>query len=386
MQRLPTGKSGQRVGGVLDATLPDIELAELLEDTEFVATAHRGVHVARYRLCAFEVGQADADDAKRIVEQLAVGAAEGAHVLQLGLVALRRPQLSQLLVQHDEKNFQGVVESSQLEQRPAPHIPRPLAVGAAAGRSRKAWVVRRCIARQGTGGSTQYGGEGHFGLQVVAGGKQHFTAAEVGLIGMHRSRVLLHQLGQCAQGRLKLTTLLLRARQLVQHAVAARVARVGLEQFLVERDRGSVVWNIAVAGGGFARAAVCAVHLQVAQTTQGLGALGCIGRCAQKLAVSGDGLLGGHRPGRVWLVGNHSHDAIAQRRQRGFGIAGQARIARTRHQPQRGSCGGNPQASHAHAANSVLCRLDFALAMLTACPARRPTPGCRRAVRVGRGP
>ena len=308
VQRLAAHESGQGVGRVLDAVLPDVELTELLEDAELVALALRAVDVARHRLGALQVGQADAGDAEGVVEQLAVGAAERTHVLQPGLVAGQRAERTELEIEHAKERLQGVVEAAELEQGPALHVERTVGEGAALA----------------TG---QQRGVGRLGLLVVAHGKEQFAAAEMRFVGMHGAGMLAHQQGQRVQRQLELAALLLRPRQLVEHAVAARVRGVGLEELLVARDGGPVVGHLGRGGGGLGRAAVRAVHLQVTQASHRLGALRRVGRRFQELAVGGDGLLFGHPARAARLISGDGDDAVAQAGQRGLVVAGQALVA-----------------------------------------------------------
>ena len=230
MQRLAAHEGGEGVGRVLDTVLSDIELAQLLVDAKLVALAHGAVDIAWDALRALQVAQADAHDAEGVVHQLAVGTGQRTQIFQAGLVTQGRAQRAELEIEHAEEGLERIVEPALLEQRPALHVEGPF--GEEAARA-----------------SGQHGGIGRFRLLVVAHRKQQLTAAEMCLFGVHGPRMLLHQLRQGLQRHFQLAALLLRARQLVLHAVGAGIFRVGLEEFFVARDRRLVVGQLTGGGG-----------------------------------------------------------------------------------------------------------------------------------------
>ena len=126
-------------------------------------------------------------------------------------------------------------------------------------------------------------------MRVVARGEEQLAAAEPRLVAVRAVGVLLHQAIERLQRRLELAVLLVGTRQLVQHAVVARVLRIGLQVFLVARDGGLVVG--AVRRGVGHALVVGAVHLEVAQAPHRLRALRRFRRDLEELAIGGDRLL-----------------------------------------------------------------------------------------------
>ncbi len=102
--------------------------------------------------------------------------------------------------------------------------------------------------------------EGDLGLGVVAHREQDLAAAELRLVEMLRARVLDHQAIERLDRELEIAALLVRACQLVQHAIVGRILRVLLQELLVARDRRLVVRFGHRAGSD---AVVGGVHLQI---------------------------------------------------------------------------------------------------------------------------
>ena len=87
MQGLAPCKGGKGIGGVLGTVLLDVQLAELLMRAEFVGAAHIGGDVGRDRIGTAQIGQADAGDAQRVFDQLAVGARQVLQLLERRIAA-----------------------------------------------------------------------------------------------------------------------------------------------------------------------------------------------------------------------------------------------------------------------------------------------------------
>ena len=175
-------------------------------------------------------------------------------------------------------------------------------------------------------GALDQAGVGLLRFGVLRGVEQQLAAAKLGLVAEAGLRVIGDELVERGQGHFELAAELVGARQLVQHAVVVRIARVGLEVILVLLDRGLVVG----VGAGVGALVVGALHRQVAQAALGLGALRCARRDVEKALVGGRGLLGAdgnHLVGR--RRGRRGHGARGQSRQRRFVVGRTLRLART---------------------------------------------------------
>ena len=241
MRRRSLRKGAEGVGGVLDALLLDVELAQLLVDAELVLAAHRRVDVRRDRRRPLQIGERDARHAERVLDQFTIGARQPGHLLEIALVAAA----GELQVQHAEERLQRILELALLEQRPAVHVERPLVV-------RRALVAfhRHQVRR--------------LRFRILAQRKHQFAATELRLVAVASRRIQQHQLVERRERRLQVAAQLVGARELVQNAVVARVVRVGLQEVLVARDGRLVV------GSGPGRCArrharIDQVHLEVAE-------------------------------------------------------------------------------------------------------------------------
>ena len=239
-------------------------IAKRLVDAKLVFVPHRGGHVGRDRVRALQVLQAQARHAEGVVEQLAVAAAQARDRRQAAFVAASR----QLQVEHVEERAQRLVQAPLLVDRPAQHVQRAL-------------VIRRLRI------AVQHGPVGGLGARVVAHREQHLAAAELRFVPIAGLRILLHQPVERLQRGLHLAALFLRARQLVEHAVVARILREVLQVFLVLLDGGAIV------GLGSARRCpggvhVGQIHFQVAEAPHRLGALRIVGRRLQEIAIGGN--------------------------------------------------------------------------------------------------
>ena len=242
-------KGAERVRCVLDSILLDVELAELLVHAELVLAAHRRVDVRRDRRVALQVGQRNARHAERVFGEFAVGARQPRQLRELALVAAA----CQLQVQHAEEGLQRLFEPSLLEERPAVHVQRTLVERRAASALHRHRI-------------------GFLRPGIVAQREQQLAAAELRLVPVRRPGILLHQLVERLQRRLQVPAQLVRAGQLVEHAVVARIVRIGLQEGLVLPDRGLVVGGGPCGlPGGHAR--VDGVHLEIAQAAQRLLAM-----------------------------------------------------------------------------------------------------------------
>ena len=289
VQRLAPREGAEGVGRVLGALLLDVELAELLVDAELVAAPHVAGDVGRDRFGALQILQAQAGDTEGVLDEFAVGAAQ---VSQAGEVVVSFV-LAQREVEHAEERAQRLLEPALLEARPALHVQRTALIGAV--------LV-----------AVEHGAVGLLGLRVVAHREQQLATAEMGLVAVGRLRVVLNQPVEGLERHFQLAALLLGARQLVEHAVVARVLGVGLQVALVAGDRRTVV---RPAGrGGLDAALVGALHLQVAQAAHRFRALRRTGRHLEKLAVGGDRLLLAGGDADVLLHADLAAGQAAQRR------------------------------------------------------------------------
>ncbi len=106
---------------------------------------------------------------------------------------------------------------------------------------------------------------------VLLRGEQDFAAAELNFVELRRLRILLHHAIERGERLLRLARRLVRARQLVEHLVVARIVRVGLQQRRIELDGFAA---LDVDGGDLGRHAIdlAGLEVQVAEAAHGFGA------------------------------------------------------------------------------------------------------------------
>ena len=296
MHRVALDEGGVSVCRVLDAVLLDVELAELLVDAELVALAPFVLHVGGDRLGALQVGQRDAHHAEGVFHQFAVASREPGQAVQR-LIATA----GQLAVEHAEERLQAFLELALLESGPALH-------------------VKGAVLEHGAGIACQHGVVGLFGRRVAAQGEQQFAAAELRFLAVGGVRIGGHELVERLERGLELAALLLSTGELVEHAIVARVLRVGAKELLVARDGRLVVGRGGIGAGD--AAGVGDVHLQVAEPSHRLGALWRVPglrRGVEKAAIGRDGL---GFVGRDAAVLVHRHGARPQAGQRGGVVVG----------------------------------------------------------------
>ena len=296
VQRLAAGEGAEGVGGILGPVLLDVQLAELFVDAELVGAARVVADERRDRFGAAQVGQADAGDAQGVFDQLAVGARQTLHALERFVAAA-----GDLQVEHAEEGLQPVFEPALLVQGPAVHVEGAVLEGRGRGALDQAGV-----------GLLRFG--------VLRGVEQQLAAAKLGLVAEAGLRVIGDELVERGQGHFELPAKLVRARQLVQHAVVVRIVRVGLEVVLVLLDRALVVG----VGAGVGALVVGALHRQVAQAALGLGALRCARRHIEKTLVGGRGLLGADRHHGIGPRGRRCGDGARGQSRQGRFVVGRA--------------------------------------------------------------
>ena len=259
MRRRALRESAERVGGVLDALLLDVELAQLLVDAEFVLAPHRRVDVRRDRRRPLQVGERDARHTERVLDQLAIGTRQSRQLFEIALVA----PAGKLQVQHAEERLQRFLEPALLELRPAVHVERALVVRRTLVAAHR-HEVRRLRSR------------------ILAQREHHFAAAELRLVAIACRRIQQHQLVERFQRRLEFTAQFVGACQLIEHPVVARVVGIGLQEVLILRNGRLVVGGGRGAAGG---AGVDHVHFQIAEPTQRLLALRFARRSGEEVAI-----------------------------------------------------------------------------------------------------
>src|SRR5258705_5781445 len=249
------------MGPVLDALLLEIQLTELLVYAKLVLAPRLCREVLRNRVWSLEVGEAQAHHPESILGELALRAREPREFLERRAVVAT----DELAIEHGEKRMQPFLETGLFEQRPAVHVERALVK-----RRRFAFLHHRRV--------------GLLGLGVAAERKQQLAAAELGFVAIDALGILRDQAVQGRERAPEIAGLIVGVRELIEHAVVARMGRVGPQQILVHLDRVAVFTRAGTPG----QAVLCALDLEIAETAHRFRAHPIARGGVEKLAISLD--------------------------------------------------------------------------------------------------